>query len=166
MENFPSTRTHTHTHACTHRYWKQSCNAVSCWDAEKRREAFWCLCLSFGFFICVPLSLALSMTSLLKLTRQPKNNPPLERKSDGWKERGRGSERMGGGEKTGWWKLKMKRNKAKQNDITDQKETKEAEWKQEVETMTMCSSDRLYPVCEFISIPFLAVSYNLLADLF
>lgn len=31
---------------------------------------------------------------LLKLTRQPKNNPPLERKSDGWKERG---EREGGG---------------------------------------------------------------------
>lgn len=73
---------------------------------------------------------------------------------------------MGGGEKTGWWKLKMKRNKAKQNDKTDKKETKEAEWKQEVETMTMCSSDRLYPVREFISIPFLAVSYNLLADLF
>lgn len=46
------------------------------------------------------------------------------------------------------------------------KKTKEAEWKQEVETMTMCSSDRLYPVREFISIPFLAVSYNLLADLF
>lgn len=89
----------------------QYCLLLRCW--KKIRSVLMSLFVLWLFYIRSTFS-GTELDFLLKLSRQTKNNPPLERGSsgDGMEERGRKVEEWG--EKR-WWKRKIKRLRINRN---------------------------------------------------